>query len=143
MLASGEVRAEGEDLRVSFRMELEHFDWVAEIEVEELVGGELVHLRECAGFEEIVDCGAGGTGAAGQGKIVRGSVGAAEEASLDGMGFQFEAGFDLGGGHEGEFSRAEPVECGYEGAGLYDGLVQGLPGGKAVPGYAWGRVHGD
>ena len=88
MLTGSEIRSKSNDGGAAVGEELEHLDGIAEVEVEEFVGGEAVHLGESAGFEKIVDGGAEGAGAARQVEDRGGGVGAAEEASLDGMGLK-------------------------------------------------------
>jgi hypothetical protein len=59
-------------------MELKHFNRVAEIEVEDLVGIEDVHLGESSRFEEVADCGPDGANSARQTRCFGGGVSAAE-----------------------------------------------------------------
>lgn len=80
-------------------IELEHFDGVAGIEVEDFVRGEDVHLRECARFEQVVDGGSGGANAAGELDGGGRGIGAAEGAAFNRVRLKREQGFDFVGGH--------------------------------------------
>jgi len=94
-----QILAKSEDGGAAVFVELEHLDGVAEIEVEDLVGLEDVHLGEGSGFQEIVDGGAGGALAAREIDGAGGGIGAAEVATFDGMGLEIEEGLDFVGGH--------------------------------------------
>lgn len=99
VVACLQIWSKSKERRAPVGEELEHFDGVAEVEVEELVGGEAVHLRECAGLKQVVDGCGGGAGALGRVEGERGGVGAAKEASLNGVGLELEELLDLGGCH--------------------------------------------
>jgi hypothetical protein len=92
--------AEGEDGGAAVLVKLEHFYWVAKIEVEDLVGCEAVHLGKGSWLEEIVDGGAGGALAAGEIDWDGRGVSAAEVAAFDGVGKQTQEGFDFVSGHD-------------------------------------------
>ena len=74
----------------TIRQELEHLDRVAEIEVEDLIRVEDVHLAEGAGLEEVVDSSPLMTSAAWELNFSRGGVGSAEGAALDGVRLEAE-----------------------------------------------------
>jgi hypothetical protein len=99
VLSGEEVGSERENGRAPVGIELHHLNRVAEVEVEDFVGVEQVHLRECAGFEEVVDGGALGTGSAGKIDGSGGGKGSAEVTALDGVGSQIEQGFYLVSSH--------------------------------------------
>jgi len=80
-------------------MELQHFNWIAQIEVEHFVGIEDMHLGECSSFEEIVDSRAHGPHAARKIEGVGGGVSAAEVATLNRVRLQIQQCLDFVGGH--------------------------------------------
>lgn len=57
---------------------MEHFDGVAIVEMEDFVGVEDVHFRECPGLEQVVNGGARGANSAGKVEGGGGRVRAAE-----------------------------------------------------------------
>lgn len=129
LLTCSQILSEDYDGGGAVGKELQHLDGVAEVEVEDFVGIEEVHLGECSCFEQVVDCGALGTGAAGCFKISSRRVGSPVVSALDGVRIEVEQPLDFVCGHAqivaGLQSRIEL----YESAGLYRLLVQGLPGG--------------
>jgi hypothetical protein len=87
-LAGFEVGADEDDPVGAVGVEVEHLDGVAQVEVEDLVGGEAGHGRERVGGQEVVDRGAGRAGGAVAGRqAARGDLLRAPEDSaqrLDG-----------------------------------------------------------
>lgn len=93
LLAGEQVLPENYEGGAAVRMELEHLDGVAEIEVEDFIGVEQVHFRELILFQEVVDGRALRAEAAGQMEGGRGGPGLAKAAALDGVGIELELGF--------------------------------------------------
>jgi len=100
LLACRQVRSKSKERGAPVGVELEHLDGVAEIEVEDLVGRENVHLGEGFRLEQVVDGRALRAGAAGQIDCGRGCVGAAVEAALDRVRLKAEQLLDLIDGHD-------------------------------------------
>ena len=88
-LAGGQVGADQHQAVGAVRPELEHLDRVAQVEVEDLVGGQPMHGRERVRGQQVVDRGADrATG--GQPGVA--AVGLDELAALDRMGHEPEEG---------------------------------------------------
>lgn len=66
MVTGLQVWSESKNRGTAVCVELQHFHWVAEVEVEGLIGVEDVHLGESAGLEEVVNRGGGWADAAGE-----------------------------------------------------------------------------
>jgi hypothetical protein len=110
-LVTGEqIGPENYDGGTAVGMELEHLDGIAEIEVEDLIGVEQVHLRELALFEEVVDGCALCAGAARELECGGGRPGLAKTAALDGVRIELEQGLYLFSGHSGIVN--EPLKLG-------------------------------
>lgn len=67
-LASRKIVAENHRARGAIGQELEHFDRISVVKVENLIGREAVHLGKGIGLEQIIDAGSG----AAVGRIARG-----------------------------------------------------------------------
>lgn len=80
-------------------MELEHLHRIAEIEVEDLVRREHVHLREATGLEQVVDGRSCCAAALRRVYLKRRRISAAEVAALNNVGDELKVPFDLFGGH--------------------------------------------
>lgn len=76
-------------------VELQHLHRISQVEVEDLVGIQLVHLREGAGSEQVVDRRAVGPPATGQFDSAWCNVCLAEVPALDRMRFQVEPCLDF------------------------------------------------
>ena len=99
-LVGGQVGADDVGFGVAVGMELEHFYGGAEVVVEDFVAGEDVHFGEGAGFEEVVDGGAGAARSDGSVEVDGGFVGADVPAAFAGVRGEVEDALDVGGGHE-------------------------------------------
>lgn len=78
VLACLQIRSKSEKRGAPVGIELQHFHRVAEVEVEDLVGWENVHLGEGSGFEQVVDRRAQRAQAAGQLDRADGDISLAE-----------------------------------------------------------------
>lgn len=104
-----QILAKGEDLGTPARVELQHFDRVAHVEVEEFIGRESVHLGKGPLFQQIVDSGAERAGAAGKLHRAPAGVGAAEAATFHGVRLKVEQRFDLFSGHSSQMLAASLI----------------------------------
>jgi hypothetical protein len=78
VLACLQIRSKSENSGAPVGEKLQHFYRVAEVEVEDLVGGENVHLGEGSGFKQVVDGRAQRAQAAGQLDRADGDISLAE-----------------------------------------------------------------
>src|ERR1700721_2943879 len=90
MLACCEIRSKSENGGAAIRMQQKNLHRIAEIEVEDLVGGEDVHLGEGALFEQVINRCAHGPHAALEFHIEFRRISAAIPAALDRMRLELE-----------------------------------------------------
>lgn len=102
VLAGIQIRTKGKNTGAARGVELEHFDGVAQVEVEDLIGVEDVHFRERARLKQVVDCRALMTHAARQCDGGGGGVSAAIETSFGAVRFEMEERFDFVGSHDAQ-----------------------------------------
>ena len=99
LLSVRDLLAESDGCCCAIGPELEHLDGVAEVEMEDFVGLESMHLGEGAGFEQVVDGRAERACAARESDGVLRGVGAAIVAALDGVRLDGESVNDFAGVH--------------------------------------------
>jgi len=99
MLSGRQIRPENVSRRTPVRVQLEHFHWVAQIEVEHFVGIQNVHLGKRTRLQQIVDCGANGAGSAGQLERARRGVSTAKMSALNRVRLQVQQLLDFVGSH--------------------------------------------
>ena len=91
-------------------MKLEHFNGIAEIEVEDLVRIQNMHFGEGSRFQKIINGRSGGPSSARQFERRSGGVGAAIEAALDGVGMEVQQRLNLVCGHATDVTSAKAVK---------------------------------
>ena len=99
MLTRLQIRSKGEERGAPVWVELQHLHRVAEVEVEDLVGVEDVHLGEGSRLEQVVDGRALRSRAARQVDVPARGVGAAERAALNADAVRVEQRLDFAGRH--------------------------------------------